>query len=300
MLDLRARIPGHALIEKLLAECDAGRIRVEHDAAVIDEESLGWYWGVFGERITAANLGYLGPDWTVLHSVPVGRSGKDIDHIAIGPPGVVVINSKDHRGKSIWAGGFGLKVNGQSRSGYIQGVLRDIALAEERLTRAVGFAVEVRGALSFIAPRSLKVTAQPGSPEHPITVASAEYLAPKLRSARPEYSAEQVGRIVEAASSPYTWLSHPERSRPGPALDQEFEALAAELGPMIDRRHQPPPAPAPSRAPARRPAARRRRSPLSRLLAGLIGLASAFLLFGLLVGVALPMYLAWLASLGRH
>jgi hypothetical protein len=34
------------------------------------------------------------PEWTVLHSVPVGTGSTDIDHIAIGPAGVFTLNTK--------------------------------------------------------------------------------------------------------------------------------------------------------------------------------------------------------------
>ena len=42
------------------------------------------------------------PRWRVLHSVPV-EGGRDIDHVMIGPPGVVTINSKHHRPGAWWS-----------------------------------------------------------------------------------------------------------------------------------------------------------------------------------------------------
>ena len=294
VIDLHTRVPGHSLIEKLLAESETGRIRTEGGTVVIDDESVGWYWGVFGERRTAESLRYLGPGWTVLHSVPIGTGGRDIDHVVVGPPGVFVINSKDHRGKSIWAGGYGLKVDGQKRSGYIQGVLKDIAIAEDKLSRGTGFTVEVRGAISFISPRTLKVTAPPGSAEHPIIVTSDDYIASKLRAFRQEYSEEQIARIVEAAADPFTWMKAAPRSRPGATLQLEFDALATELGPLIERRvraRQEAPAvaarPAVTR-PTRRQAAARRKSTKSRALSVLLRLGLGIGALWLLLGVILP------------
>jgi len=104
-LDLRQRVPAHSLIEQLLRESDAGRIWLEDDEAHLAEKVLSWYWGVLGERRVAAHLARLGPEWCVLHSIPIGTKGKDIDHLVIGPPGVFAINTKDHRGKRIWAAG---------------------------------------------------------------------------------------------------------------------------------------------------------------------------------------------------
>ncbi len=45
------------------------------------------------------------PRWRVLHAIPVGERGSDIDHLAIGPAGVFTINAKYHAGAKIWVGG---------------------------------------------------------------------------------------------------------------------------------------------------------------------------------------------------
>ena len=64
-------------------------------------------------------LAQLGPEWTVLHSVPVGRGKSDIDHIAIGPPGVFTINTKFSPGKDVWVAGRGMSPPvGPSGSGF--------------------------------------------------------------------------------------------------------------------------------------------------------------------------------------
>jgi hypothetical protein len=41
--------------------------------------------------------------WRVLHSVPLGDLGSDIDHVVVGPPGVFTINTKTHPDKLVWA-----------------------------------------------------------------------------------------------------------------------------------------------------------------------------------------------------
>lgn len=56
-----------------------------------------WRAGADGERRTAAALGDLGPEWHVVHDVPDGRG--NIDHIAVGPAGVFVIETKNLNGK---------------------------------------------------------------------------------------------------------------------------------------------------------------------------------------------------------
>jgi len=52
-------------------------------------------------------------EWRVLHSVPVGTGRGDIDHVLIGRPGVVTINTKHHRAGRLALNGDELIVNGR-------------------------------------------------------------------------------------------------------------------------------------------------------------------------------------------
>lgn len=59
--------------------------------------SLSWRLGADGEESTAAALQGLGAEWVVFHNVPFAIQGGgeiDVDHIAIGPFGVLVVESK--------------------------------------------------------------------------------------------------------------------------------------------------------------------------------------------------------------
>jgi hypothetical protein len=55
----------------------------------------------------------------VLSSI-VKRSGADIDHLVIGPPGVFTINTKHHRDARIWVGGNMVKVNNFKQPDYLR------------------------------------------------------------------------------------------------------------------------------------------------------------------------------------
>lgn len=92
---------------------NAPGISVSHKAAR-QRQVLGvgadrsWRVGADGEVIVAQLLRELTapsgfvravrrpPPWRVLHSVPLGEG--DIDHLLVGPPGIVTINTKHHRG----------------------------------------------------------------------------------------------------------------------------------------------------------------------------------------------------------
>jgi hypothetical protein len=96
---LRAHRPGHAVLAKI-AELHASAFTAT-SVPVLPDEIISWSVGFVGEEATGAELGRLGPDWTVLHSVPIGDRGSDIDHVVIGPAGVYCINTKHHRGARV-------------------------------------------------------------------------------------------------------------------------------------------------------------------------------------------------------
>jgi hypothetical protein len=63
-----------------------------------DARSLRWQWGAAGEQWTADELKRLGKDWRVFHDIPDGNGNWD--HVAVGPPGVFVIDSKNFSQKA--------------------------------------------------------------------------------------------------------------------------------------------------------------------------------------------------------
>ncbi|TPW72853.1 nuclease-related domain-containing protein [Schumannella sp. 10F1B-5-1] len=248
MSDLQQRVPGQSLIEKLLSEWDAGRIRM--DAATgrveIADESISWFQGVLGERVTGRVLNQIAvePGTTVLHSVPFGSRSADIDHVVITPAGVFVINTKDHENASIWMAGWGLRVNNRPQNAYIQSLVKHTRAVEARLSQAAGFAVPVIGMLAFVAPASFSQTAPLGdATTPPMAAAPVDRLVGELRGRRREMSDEQLDRVTRAALRPETWHDHPLTSRPGSHLGAEFDALYAEIGGAVllrraDQRHE--------------------------------------------------------------
>jgi hypothetical protein len=62
--------------------------------------AVAWRRGAAGERRTARLLGPLERQgWAVLHDLAIPGSRANIDHLAIGPGGVFVIDSKQYRGR---------------------------------------------------------------------------------------------------------------------------------------------------------------------------------------------------------
>jgi Nuclease-related domain len=92
----RLVVPRLGLVVGVLAAMAAGwglRFRPSPDA-------IAWRRGTAGEQRTARLLGPLERQgWVVLHDLAVPGSAANIDHLAIGPGGVFVIDSKQYRGR---------------------------------------------------------------------------------------------------------------------------------------------------------------------------------------------------------
>jgi Nuclease-related domain len=66
----------------------------------VSPETSAWRQGAAGECRTARLLGRLeSHGWAILHDLAIPGSRANIDHLAIGPGGVVVIDSKQYRGR---------------------------------------------------------------------------------------------------------------------------------------------------------------------------------------------------------
>jgi hypothetical protein len=116
----------------------------------VQTDAAAWAKGCKGEELVAKQLRKLGPDWSVLHSIEVGTTGTDIDHLLIGPGGVFSVNTKNHLGKRVWVHTDVVKVNGQSRD-YPRASEHEARKASRILTAACGFPVAVTGVVVILA-----------------------------------------------------------------------------------------------------------------------------------------------------
>lgn len=113
-------------------------------------DERAWRVGAGGEETIGARLEKLRRHgWHVLHAVPVGDRGSDIDHVVIGPGGVWTLNTKTHPGKSVWVGKHQIRVDGH-RTDYLRNSRHEADRASRLLTDACGFPVFVKGALVFL------------------------------------------------------------------------------------------------------------------------------------------------------
>ena len=112
-----------------------------------------WEKGADGESRTAAELGRLGPEWTCWHDLKwPGRRLANIDHIAIGPGGVFVVDSKNWAGKIAVKDGV-LRQNGYQRESAVAGCA-DSALAVGELVPE--YLDAVKPVLCFVRDESVQ------------------------------------------------------------------------------------------------------------------------------------------------
>ncbi|WP_323182327.1 MULTISPECIES: nuclease-related domain-containing protein [unclassified Streptomyces] len=114
-----------------------------------------WYAGLEGERRVGRELERLTPlGWRVLHGIEKGNGG-DIDHVLIGPGGVFSINTKNHRGASVWVGDSMAKINGGKPRPYAAASQAEADFVRKVLGRYCAFDVPVEPVLVFVGISSL-------------------------------------------------------------------------------------------------------------------------------------------------
>jgi hypothetical protein len=153
--DLALNAPGQAVrerAEELRAEMQQrsriGTLICRVTAAKTDERAFRI--GAKGEEAVGSRLERLTNDgWRVLHSVPVGTRGSDIDHVLIGPGGVYTINTKHHPGGKVWVGERAILVNGH-KTDYLRNSRHEAECARKILLRQNGIDLQVRGVLVFL------------------------------------------------------------------------------------------------------------------------------------------------------
>ena len=161
--------------------------------------------GARGERAVGRQLNRWATryGWHVLHAVPVGQRGADIDHVVIGPFGVVTVNTKT-TGTAVWVGEYGLIIGGKPVD-YLRKSRREADRAGRLLHRATGLEVPVQSAIVFVGAR--KMTVRRGGPADVAVLPNPRALRRWLCKQSPALQTDQVDAIYEAARRPASWQS---------------------------------------------------------------------------------------------
>ena len=173
-----------------------------------------------GELDVARRLEVLGPDWTVLHAVPIGTRGSDVDHVAVGPAGVFTINTKFHEDAKVWVGS---RASGERAA---QGPSSKRRYEAERvgklLAATTGGDVTVTGIVAIVGAKEITVREQPAD----VRVLRATELVRWLRRQKPQLQPERVEKLAMTMSRRDTWTA----MAAVPDDRTEFTALQREVG----------------------------------------------------------------------
>ena len=178
----------------------------------IPTSARSWYIGLLGEVAVAERLRHLPDGWLVLHSVPVGNRGSDIDHVLVSPAGqVLTVNTKHSPGGKIWVSPKAFLVNGQ-RQPYLRNSSHEASRAAKLLTIATGESVGTQAVIVVVGA----TLTQRGTPPD-VAVVTFNELLPYL--ARTESSSRRFASlevIRHAALQPQTWAPQESPSQETP------------------------------------------------------------------------------------
>jgi len=208
-VDLSSNRPGQGIRQLAETELAAMKERSRLRAFLartfdVKTDERAWRVGADGEETVGGRLEKLETHgWHVLHSVPVGDRGSDIDHVVIGPGGVFTLNTKSHPDGRVWVGRNAVLVNGRTTP-YLRNSRYEAQRAERLLTAAVGFAVPVRAALVFLTGTFIPNVTIKAEPDGVVILDRTDIPRAFRRSSR-RLTAEQVAAIYEQARRSTTW-----------------------------------------------------------------------------------------------
>ncbi|CAN5508426.1 hypothetical protein BH09ACT4_BH09ACT4_03010 [soil metagenome] len=178
-----------------IRELPFGMIRVSNEA-------LMWLRGVRGELLMAERLQYLGPEWVVLHSVLVDRF-TDIDHIAIGPPGVFPINTKRLLDREVVVEDDVFRSDGWKKKFLAKSEIE--ARRVDSVLRRAQISATVLPIIAISGAAKVRVKGQPQWHGRNIGVAAVEDVARRLVKRQRRLEADQVNEIAEVLSDSSSW-----------------------------------------------------------------------------------------------
>jgi len=119
------------------------------------QSEKAWEDGAIGEEAVAAHLAARCPDVVVLNDRRMPRSRANIDHIAVAPSGVWVIDAKRYKGKiEVRKPLFGdakLMIRGRDQTKLVEGLKRQVDAVRAGLA-TIEQDAPVRGCFCFINP----------------------------------------------------------------------------------------------------------------------------------------------------
>jgi len=144
-------------------------------------------------------LAWLGDEWRVLHVVDAGHQGE-IDHILIGPAGVVTLTVRRLKNSAVLIADSRVLVDGHPRN-YVRDAERGSQDVEQLLTEGGFQSVRVRPAIVLVDVADFTVQRMPSG----IHVTTCRRLLPWLKELPESIDSQTVASIHDVGFS----ISHP-------------------------------------------------------------------------------------------
>ena len=200
--DLSGNVPGASLRRKSADIKSAAPARVFLAKVLgVHTDDRAWRRGAAGEEEVARRLDKLGPNWRVIHSVPVGPNDTDIDHVVIGPPGVFTLNTKNHLGKRVTVYEYAVYVGGVKQP-YISKSTAEGRRGSKLLSSACGFRVDVHPVVVIMADELVVK----GSPKE-VGVVGRRRVAEWLDHLPAHLAPDRIEEIHAVARRRSTWIA---------------------------------------------------------------------------------------------
>jgi hypothetical protein len=199
-VDLAENRPGQAARQQAIELKQQAPIRTFIARALnVHTDERAWRIGAAGEQEVAWRLRKLDEGWHLLHAVPVGENGGDIDHLVIGPGGVYTLNTKNHPGGKVWVAERSFMVNGQ-RTQYLRNSRFEASRAAKLLGAACGFEVAVEPIIVLLCAE-ITIKSRPEG----VHVVSHRRIRKWLTKRPPVLGPEQVQAVYDHARRDITW-----------------------------------------------------------------------------------------------
>jgi hypothetical protein len=162
------------------------------------------------ERKVAQVLERLGPEWKILHSVPVGPDKPEVSHLLVGPNGVFSLASRTHRSAraqvferiEAQVSGDAIRIQGVTMP-WVAEARAQAWRTARALSAAAGIPVYVRAGVILLGVDDVRVY---GKPPERVEVLHRRLLMKWLQRFPSEYRATTVNMIYAAARRSDTWL----------------------------------------------------------------------------------------------
>lgn len=188
LLEAQALVPQRSVLRRLFG------------ASPLTAETRDLFAVAIADLTVGDALSALGPEWVIVHSVPVSPGSTTLDHLAIGPGGVFVIETRSHSGQAVWASQRTFMVAG-IRYPHIRNMEYEMGRVERLLGAGSNGSVEVSGVLAVVDPKTLTVRQK----HRDVAVIQSTELVRFLHEQRRVLSEGDVQRIGAAAETPITW-----------------------------------------------------------------------------------------------